>query len=213
MHRLETHVASDATTTRPSRRERSRLALVQAASRLLEDHAYSEISVERIVSEASLSRPTFYSHFKDKGELLSAVAGDVVERVVDALMGWWILPAGGTREHLHAATEDFVERFLQNKRIWLALSEAAAFEAGISQQMAALRREAAAEFAERIEVGQRQRTVHRDLDAGAVSVWLVALLERGLTQLVATAPTEAGRKRLTASLTDIIWNTLYEGGA
>lgn len=51
---------------------RSRLALISAADRLLEQRPAPEISIKDIVSAAGMSRPTFYQHFDGLGDLFAA---------------------------------------------------------------------------------------------------------------------------------------------
>ena len=64
---------------RAQRRDEVRRRLLAVVEQLLtEGESYAEISVERLVSEANLSRSTFYVYFEDKGDLLARVvrAGD-----------------------------------------------------------------------------------------------------------------------------------------
>src|ERR1700760_3315370 len=51
-------------------------ALVDAARRLLEAEGPSALSLRAVAREAGVSPAAPYHHFKDKGELLDAVAGE-----------------------------------------------------------------------------------------------------------------------------------------
>ena len=64
------HSASQATDPRILR---SRVMLMDALFRLLQEKEYESISVQEIAEEASLNRATFYLHYPDKSSLLLAM--------------------------------------------------------------------------------------------------------------------------------------------
>ncbi|MCE0537852.1 TetR/AcrR family transcriptional regulator [Kineosporia rhizophila] len=51
---------------------RSRTALVEAATGLLDERKAAEISIKDVVEAAGVSRPTFYQHFPDLGAVFAA---------------------------------------------------------------------------------------------------------------------------------------------
>ena len=53
---------------------RSRVALLDAGTRLLDQMPVAEISITRLVDEAGVTRPTFYQHFADIPALARAAA-------------------------------------------------------------------------------------------------------------------------------------------
>ena len=72
------------------RRERSRRQVMEAATRLLQSgQSYTELSVEQVLREAAISRATFYAHFSNKGELISALAEEVIESMLTSATPWW----------------------------------------------------------------------------------------------------------------------------
>jgi AcrR family transcriptional regulator len=62
-----------------------RCALVRAAVSVLEREGPSALSLRAVAREAGVSPAAPYHHFKDKAELLSAVAADGLERLKQAL--------------------------------------------------------------------------------------------------------------------------------
>jgi len=75
-----------------------RRALIDAARRLLESEGPSALSLRAVAREAGVSPAAPYHHFKDKGELLDAVAGE----------GWMMLDqaivaAKASAPSIHAA--------------------------------------------------------------------------------------------------------------
>jgi AcrR family transcriptional regulator len=58
---------------RGDRRERTRLALLDAASALIGAQGYDAFSLEAVAAKAGVTRRTIYDHFKDKHDLIIAV--------------------------------------------------------------------------------------------------------------------------------------------
>ena len=89
---------SQAAESRPYHHGDLRRALIDAARRLLESEGPSALSLRAVAREAGVSPAAPYYHFKDKGELLDAVAGE----------GWMMLDqaivaAKASAPSIHAA--------------------------------------------------------------------------------------------------------------
>ncbi|WP_334164646.1 TetR/AcrR family transcriptional regulator [Phenylobacterium sp.] len=76
---------SHAAEARPYHHGDLRRALVDAARRLLESEGPSALSLRAVAREAGVSPAAPYHHFKDKGELLDAVAEEGWEMLDEAL--------------------------------------------------------------------------------------------------------------------------------
>ena len=63
------------------RKKKTRQAVYDAFTHLLETKSYSTITVQEIIDEADIGRSTFYSHFETKDDLLKALCTEIFEHV------------------------------------------------------------------------------------------------------------------------------------
>ena len=63
------------------RQRKTRQAVYDAFTALLENKSYSSITVQEIIDEADIGRSTFYAHFETKDELLRALCTEIFEHV------------------------------------------------------------------------------------------------------------------------------------
>ena len=82
---------------RQERREQIERQLLDATERLMADGAsFTELSVDRLATEAGISRASFYIYFEDKGHLLRRLAGQVFDDLADAAERWWSVARAAT---------------------------------------------------------------------------------------------------------------------
>jgi AcrR family transcriptional regulator len=194
-----------------TRRHQVMARLLLAVEELFDEgETFGELTVERLISEAGLSRSTFYSYVGDKSELLQALAADVIEELLDSAADWWERDAPASKAELSDALRRMISTYMRHRVIIGALGDMAASDAGVRQQFLALMGRSAARIARHIANGQKAGFVSRELDPVATATWLNWTTERGLSMLVAPA---AGpeRERMHTAMTDMYWNLLYEG--
>ena len=198
-------------TRRAARRDEIVADVLTAVEQLLEEgESYTELSVERIVSRAEISRSTFYVYFEDKGDLILALTEDIVGQLIEAAARWWELPPEAGRDDLEQALRGVIDVYRPQQPLWGAVVDASSYDRRVRERFGEVVATAAAAVAKHIKDGQNAGYVRPDLDAKRTAQWLTWMTERGLNQLVRGA-NDAEVGRLTTALTAIVWNTLYDG--
>ena len=194
---------------RAHRRGEIRDRLLAVVERILADGgSYTEISVERLVSEAEISRSTFYVYFEDKGDLLRAWFAEIQEQLKAAADDWWALDGNATRESLHAALSRIVLTYRPHTTLMAALYDAAAYDAAVRDAVGAMMGRNTAGLRAHIKRGQKEGWIAPGLPAGETASWLTWMAERGQHQMVRGA-SDAEVARLIDAYTGVVWHALY----
>jgi AcrR family transcriptional regulator len=188
--------------TQPRRARLSRRVLDVVEPLLEEGVAYADLSVEQIIGEVGIARSTFYVYYKDKGDLLQAMAQDVTADLRVAGSAWFSFEPG-SREQLREALTPLFDTYRRHRTVLGAIVETAAYDPGIRERHAELVEAAVGGLADHIA-----RHSRADLDPRLSADWLVAMFERGLYLLVAPAEGERVEELLDAA-TDLVWRLLY----
>jgi TetR/AcrR family transcriptional regulator, ethionamide resistance regulator len=171
---------------------------------------YPGMSVQRIIEAGGIARSTFYAYFADKGELLSAMAEDVISDLSEAGHSWWALPHDAGRAALRAALTPALEVQRAHRAVLEAVADTAAHDPRVRSRQQALIGQVVGNLARHIADAQAAGSACPDLDPRHTAQWLIWMHERGLHQLVGPAPADEVEP-LLAALTGIVWRTLYEG--
>lgn len=194
---------------RTDRRDEARGRLLEVVERLLDEgENFTELSVERLVQSAGMSRSTFYVYFEDKGDLLRAWFAEITEEIADSAQGWWQLDGSSTREDLRAVLEHLVQTYRPHTTLMAATYDAAAYDASVRDLVEGMMSSNIAGLRKHIRSGQKGGWVDQALPGPETAAWLTWMAERGFHQLVRGA-TDAQYERLVEAYTAIVWNTLY----
>jgi len=204
-------VIRNSTSRREARRARIVEQMLLVVQELLDGgEAFTDITVEQLISKAGISRSTFYVYFEDKGVLLLALAQDVVEHLVSAATAWWNLPPEATKDDLEKALRGIIDVYAQHASIWAALVDTSSYDPNVRASFQSIVDLAVDGVAGHIRDGQHNGSVRSGLDPKRTAQWLTWMTERGLYQLIPDASANE-IKKLCRAQTDLVWYTLYEG--
>lgn len=196
-------------TGRQERREEIEQRLLDATERLMGDGAsFTELSVDRLATEAGMSRASFYIYFEDKGHLLRRLAGRVFGELASGAERWWSVAHRLDPDDVRAAMAAIVASYRGHQPLLIALSEMAGYDPLVAATYRELLTEISGRVAQVIEDGQADGSIRRSLPATATASALTWMVERSCQQnLPGTA--EDYDPELTAALTEIVWGALY----
>jgi AcrR family transcriptional regulator len=195
--------------TRQQRREQIERRLLDATERLMRDGtSFTELSVDRLSSEAGISRASFYIYFEDKGHLLRRLAGQVFADLADSADRWWSVASRHNPDDVRAATAGTVASYRRHQSVLVALNEMAAYDSLVGATYRNLLTAITGRLTRVIEDGQADGSIRPGLPAATTASALTWMVERACQQNLPTAP-ESYDAELAATLAEIIWNTLY----
>ncbi|WP_297729360.1 TetR/AcrR family transcriptional regulator [Mycobacterium sp.] len=194
---------------RQQRREQMERRLLDATERLMRDGAsFTELSVDRLSSEAGISRASFYIYFEDKGHLLRRLAGQVFADLADSADRWWSMAWRHDPEDVRAGIGGIIESYRRHQPALVALNEMAGYDPLVGATYRNLLTAITGRVARVIEDGQADGSIRAELPATATASALTWMVERACQQNLPTAPGTYDAE-LTEAMTQIIWGTLY----
>lgn len=195
--------------TRAEQRASSRRRVFDALEVLLAHETFPELTVDAITAQAGLSRSTLYAHFPDKATMLLALAEDIFATASDVAAPWWDGPTALSRGDLRARLRSLFDLYGERQAVLRALVDAAGYEPEVKRRLADMHRGYIEHLTAHIRLGQRAGDVRQEVLPEPTASWLVWMLERGLYQLVASAPDPAAVEDLATSCAAIIWHAVY----
>jgi TetR/AcrR family transcriptional regulator, ethionamide resistance regulator len=194
---------------RQERREQIERRLLDATERLMRDGAsFTELSVDRLSSEAGISRASFYIYFEDKGDLLRRLAGQVFGDLADGAERWWSVAWRHDPDDVRAAMADIIASYRRHQPVLVALNEMAAYDPLVAATYRDLLTGISGRLTQVIEDGQADGSIRRELPAGTAASVLSWMVERACQQNLPTKPATYDAE-LAATLTEIVWGALY----
>jgi AcrR family transcriptional regulator len=194
---------------RQERREQIERQLLDATERLMADGAsFTELSVDRLATEAGISRASFYIYFQDKGDLLSRLTGQVFADLADAADLWWSVSRRRDPADVRAAMDGLVASYRRHQPLLVALSEMAAYDPQVGTTYREILTAIAGRLAAVIEEGQADGFIRPELSAATAASTLTWMAERTCQQNLPGRP-ESYDAEMAATLTQIVWGALY----
>lgn len=183
--------------------------LLDATERLMRDGAsFTELSVDRLSTEACISRASFYIYFEDKGHLLRRLAGQVFADFADSADRWWGVAWRHNPDDVPAAMASIIESYRRHQSVLIALNEMATYDPPTAQTYRELLTAISQRMTRVIEDGQADGSIRRELHAATTASALTWMVERACQQNLPVKPASYDAE-LAATFAEIIWGTLY----
>ncbi|CAJ1495979.1 TetR/AcrR family transcriptional regulator [[Mycobacterium] kokjensenii] len=195
--------------SRQERREQIERRLLDATERLMNAGAsFTELSVDRLATEAGISRASFYIYFEDKGHLLRRLAGQVFGDLTSSAERWWGVAWRHDPADIRDAMAAIVADYRRHQPLLIALSEMAGYDPQVGSTYRELLTGIADGMTRMIEAGQADGSIRRTLPAAATASALTWMVERTCQQNLPTKGADYDAE-LAATLAEITWSALY----
>jgi AcrR family transcriptional regulator len=196
-------------TKRRERRESIERRLLEATERLMRDGAsFTELSVDRLSTEAGMSRASFYIYFEDKGDLLRRMAGQVFGDLANGAERWWSVAWRHDPDDMRAAMADIIASYRRHQPVLVALNEMAGYDPLVAATYRDLLTGISGRMTQVIQDGQTDGSIRDALPAATTASALTWMVERVCQQNLPTKPA-AYDAELATTLTEIVWGALY----
>jgi AcrR family transcriptional regulator len=194
---------------REQRRQQIERNLLEATDRLMSDGAsFTELSVDRLATEAGISRASFYIYFEDKGHLLRRLATQVFADLTEAAQRWWSVAEHRRPADAHAGISAIIDVYRRHQPVLVALNEMAPYDAGVGETYRELLEGVTSGVTAVIEAGQAAGTIRTELPAATTANALTWMVERSCQQNLPRRP-RSHDAELADVLAQIIWGALY----
>lgn len=194
---------------RQQRREQIERRLLDATERLMRDGAsFTELSVDRLSTEAGISRASFYIYFEDKGHLLRRLANQVFADLADKADRWWSVSSRHDPEDVRAAMDGIIASYRRHQPVLVALNEMAGYDPLVAATYRNLLTAITGRMTRVIEDGQTDGSIRPGLPAATTASALTWMVERACQQSLPVQPIDYDAE-LAATLAEIIWAALY----
>ena len=197
---------------RQERREQIERQLLDATDRLMADGtSFTELSVDRLATEAGISRASFYIYFEDKGDLLRRLARQVFGDLTEDAAQWWTVAGRRDPADIRTAMTRIIASYRRHQPVLIALNEMAGYDAAVGETYRELLTGIGEQFAGVIAAGQADGSIRATLPAATTASSLVWMVERVCQQNLPSRPSSYDDE-LAGTLTEIIRGALYLDG-
>ena len=185
-------------------------ALLDATETLLAEGAsFADLGVERITTQAGITRTAFYFYFADKRELLMALTADVNELLLEQANLWWS-GEGEQAARLERALTNVARLFAEHSVLLKALGEAAASDEQVAEHWQRL----IGQFVEATEariLEEQESGTATCINASATAFALTWMTEGTLSQLILQQGRQADEEMIS-TLVEIWVRSIYGSG-
>jgi AcrR family transcriptional regulator len=152
--------------------------LLAAMERLLERGvAFGSLSVEQLAAEADMARATFYLHFRDKGELVLRLMGQLTDEIIASAGVWFENAEHADRRDIERALHGIVGTFRKHHAIVAAINDTAPYDPAVAKLYGEMMDKLCAASRRAIATVKKQGKAHPQAtpDVGTILTWAVDL--------------------------------------
>lgn len=211
---MSTAAARSAAVTVPrrdtaERRERTREAILDAAEALLrEGEGMTELSIGRIVGRAGISRPTFYTYYADKRELVAGLIDRHTAplREIGAAMTRIENP---TREAIHGVVDGAIAIWREQAAVLGAVIEMAAYDEWAAGQWGWFLSAIAAAAAELVRRGRNQAGDSTEIPSATdIGFVITHMAERCFSQMLGRESSDQRAAEVGDAIAEVLWRAI-----
>ena len=139
-------------------------------------HGYLDATVELIVSEARVSRGTFYTYFESKTDVFRHLAASIDVLVEQQVVSFERRTGSDPLENLRTSTTNYLRLVRENADLYRLVDQVAVFDDTVRQGRLHSRQRHVGRVAETIRRWQQRGVADRSVDAEATAAVLVSML-------------------------------------
>jgi AcrR family transcriptional regulator len=182
--------------------------ILDAAEQILRELPYREVTIEAIMGRTGLKRPAFYTHFRDRTDIVLRVVQDIGAQFLGGADAW-LSGDGESPRVLREALAGCVAVYALHGQILRALAEAAPADAGVEAAYRGMIAQLTDATSRRIAEEQQLRTIDPDLDGAETARALVWMSERYLYE---TLGRHSEDPQMVTGMLQRIWLAVLYGG-
>lgn len=193
---------------RRRRREQVRADLLRAALELSREGSFHDLTVDEIARAAGLSRSAFYTHFRDKHELLLVAVEEVADQLYRMADRWWH-GEGPPAERVRQALAGVVGVYAEQAGLLRVVSEVSTYDEEVRAVWMRIMQRFIDATAEHIRDEQRVGLIPDILDPESTAEGMVWMAER--CNYIYLGRAERTPEQVLASLAPVWTAALYPG--
>ena len=169
--------AATARNDRRRRRDETRAHVLRSAIDLADGAPFTDLTVDEIARAAGLSRSAFYTHFRDKHDLLLTAVDEVAEELYRMADRWWH-GTGPPAERVRRAIDGVVSVWAEHASLLRVATEVSTYDEEVREMWLGIVERFIVATADHIRAEQDAGLIPKSLDARLTAEALVWMCER-----------------------------------
>ncbi|MBS9376009.1 HTH-type transcriptional regulator EthR [Rhodococcus sp. B50] len=171
-------------------------------------YTFTELSVERLATEAGISRAKFYAYFEDKSHLLRLLARHAFAELSEAASQWWSTAARKEPADLRNAMRAIIAAYEAHRALIAAVIEMAEYDTEVNEAYQSIMESIVDSVETLIVEGESAGWIRSPLASRDTASALTWMVERTVHQALRSSPAQ-DLDEVADCMTEIVWRTLY----